>query len=241
MKASLFITCLVDQFFPEVGESTVNVLRKLGVDVSLPLGQTCCGQPAYNSGFNKEALSFAEQFITVFQDSENIVVPSGSCASMIKVFMPEMLANHPTLAEPARALANRTYEFSQFLVNVLGVSNLGAARRDKVTYHASCHLLRELKASNESKLLIRNVKGSQFLPMRGEDECCGFGGSFSIKFPDISNAILNKKLANIKATKAETVLACDSGCLMQIAGGLSRQKINARVMHLAQFLDQESS
>ena len=241
MKASLFVTCLVDQFFPEVGESVVNVLRRRGVEVDFPSGQTCCGQPAYNSGFTSRALPLAERFIELFEDSEYVVVPSGSCASMLKIFIPEILSGHPTLAEPAQALSERTYEFSQFLVNVLGVSRVGASYNGRITYHASCHLLRELGASTESQQLMRHVKGARLVPLQGEAECCGFGGTFAVKYPEISGAILNSKLDQIEKTGADAVVACDSGCLMHIGGGLSRRNIKTQPMHLAQLLDHEAS
>ncbi len=239
MKASLFATCLVDQFFPEVAESAVKVLRHLGVEVDFPLDQTCCGQPAFNSGFVSQARPLALRMLDVFEDSEYVVVPSGSCATMIKVFMPQMFKDDPAQTERARSLAERTYEFSQFLANVLDVTDVGAHYQGKVTYHASCHLVRELQATAESPKLVRAVGGSQYVPMKNADECCGFGGTFAVKYPEISGAILENKLRNIRSTGADTLVACDSGCLMHISGAMSRQGMKVRPMHLAQLLAQE--
>ena len=239
MKASLFATCLVDQFFPEVAESAVKVLRQLGVEVDFPLGQTCCGQPAFNSGFVSQAKPLALRLLDVFEDSEYVVVPSGSCATMAKVFIPQMFEDDPSQAERARSLAERTYEFSQFLVNVLSVTDVGAHYKGKVTYHASCHLIRELQATAESQTLVRAVGGAQFVPMKNADECCGFGGTLSVKYPEISGAILENKLRNSRSTGADTLVACDSGCLMHIGGAMSRQGMTVRPMHLAQLLTQE--
>ncbi len=240
MKASLFVTCLVDQFFPEVGESVVKVLRRLGVEVDFPSGQTCCGQPGYNSGFASEARLLARNLLDVFDESEYVVVPSGSCAAMLKVSIPEMFRDDPALSEQANSLAKRTYEFSQFLVGVLGVTSVGAHYRGRVTYHASCHLLRELGVTTEPQRLIRAVRGVRLVPLKGEEECCGFGGTFSVKYPEISGAILDTKLRNIQATGADTVVACDAGCLMHISGAMTRRGIKVRTMHLAQLLAQDA-
>ena len=239
MKASLFATCLVDQFFPEVAESAVKVLRHLGVEVDFPLGQTCCGQPAFNSGFVSQAKPLALRLLDVFEDSEYVVVTSGSCATMVKVFMTQMFQDDPILAERASSLAERTYEFSQFLVNVLSVTDVGAHYNGKVTYHASCHLVHELQATGEGPKLVRAVGEAQYVPMKNAEECCGFGGTFSVKYPEISGAILENKLRNIRSTGADTLVACDSGCLMHIGGAMSRQGMNVRPMHLAQLLAQE--
>ena len=238
VKASLFASCIVDQFYPEVGESVVKVLRRLGVEMDFPTGQTCCGQPAFNSGFVNQAKPLARSFLDLFADSEYVVIPSGSCGSMLKVFIPGLFQDDPALAEQALALAERTYEFSQFLVNVLGVTNVGARYYGKVTYHASCHLLRELQATSESQRLIQAVRGVQFLEMEGATDCCGFGGTFSVKYPQISGAILDGKLRGIEATGADVLVAGDSGCLMHIAGAMSRRGMKTRPMHLAQLLAQ---
>lgn len=240
MKASLFVSCLVDQFYPEIGESVVKVLRHLDVDLDFPSGQTCCGQPAYNSGFVSRAAPLARRVLDMFSDSEYVVIPSGSCGAMLKVFTPELFRDDPELEERARSMAERTYEFSQFIVNVLGITDVGASFQGKVTYHASCHLLRELGAATESLALIRAVRGVEFVEMDGATACCGFGGTFAVKYPEISGAILEPKLRSIEATGADVLVAADAGCLMHVAGAMSRRGMKTRPMHLAQLLAQEA-
>ena len=192
-KVSLFITCLVDNFFPKVGESMVKVLRKLGVDVDFPVDQTCCGQPAFNSGFQHDAKALAKRFLSVFQDDDSYVVcPSGSCTTMVKIFYRELLKEEPKELELANRLASRTYEFSEFLTNVLHVEDVGSSYSGKVTYHDSCHLLRELRIRDEPRKLIKSVKGIDFVEMNLHDACCGFGGTFSIKFPGVSISMLEE-------------------------------------------------
>ena len=174
-KVSLFITCLVDNFFPKVGESMVKVLRKLGVDVDFPVDQTCCGQPAFNSGFQHDAKALAKRFLSVFNDDNNYVVcPSGSCTTMVRIFYRELLKEDPKELELANRLASRTYEFSEFLTNVLHVEDVGSSYSGKVTYHDSCHLLRELRIRDEPRKLIKSVKGIDFVEMNLHDACCGF-------------------------------------------------------------------
>ncbi len=236
MKASLFVSCLVDQFYPEIGESVVKILRRLNVEVDFPAGQTCCGQPAFNSGFFSQAKPLARRFLDLFADSEYVVIPSGSCTSMLKVFTSQLFQDDTALTEQARLLAERTYEFSQFLVNVLGVTDVGAHFEGTVTYQASCHLLREIGGTTEAQALIRSVRGVQFVEMADATDCCGFGGTFSVKFPQISGAILDSKLSSIEATGSDILVSCDAGCLMHIAGAMSRRGMKTRPMHLAQFL-----
>lgn len=236
IKASLFITCLIDQFFPQVGESMVRVLRRLGVQLDFPFDQTCCGQPAFNSGFHSEARTLAERFINIFQASEYIVAPSGSCTSMVRVFYPELFKDDHDRRKRAESLASRTYEFSEFLVNVLGVEDVGAVYRGRVALHQSCHLLRELNVRSEPQRLLKAVKGIQLVEMERADMCCGFGGLFAIKYPHISGGILQEKIDCIKKCGADIVVASDVGCLMHIAGGLSRQGIPVRTMHIAEIL-----
>jgi len=236
MKASLFITCLVDQFFPEVGMSMTGVLRRLGVEVDFPSEQTCCGQPAFNSGFTSEARELAKRFIEIFEESEYVVAPSGSCTSMVKVFYPELFKNDPEWHGRAEALASRTREFTEFVVNVMGVEDVGASYRGKVALHQSCHLLRELQVRVEPQRLLRAVKGIELVQLEHAEACCGFGGLFSIKYPHISGGILQEKIDSIKKSGADVVVASDVGCLMHIAGGLSRQGIATRTMHIAELL-----
>ena len=236
MKASLFITCLVDQLFPQVGVSMVEVLRRLGVEVDFPEAQTCCGQPAFNSGYAAEARQLAARFLDVFADSDYIVAPSGSCASMVKVFYADLFEEDAARHESARALASRTYEFSEFLVNVLKVEDVGARFHGRVALHQSCHLLRELNVRTEPLKLLRAVRGIELVELERADACCGFGGLFAIKYAQISGGILQEKLDCIKRSGAEVVVASDMGCLMQINGGLSRQRLPVRTMHLAELL-----
>ena len=244
VQASLFVTCIVDQFYPEVGESAVRVLRRLGVEVGFPSGQTCCGQPAFNAGFWRDARPLARRFLDVFEASRYVVTPSGSCASMVRVFYQDLLAGDAKLVERARDLASRTYELSEFIVDVLGVTDAGPIMRGaepaplrRVTYHESCHLRRELGATTQARTLIRSLPGVELVEMEQADVCCGFGGTFAVKYADISGAMLQDKLDAIKRTGAGAVVACDASCLMQIGGGLEKQGVGVRPMHLAQLLD----
>ena len=239
MKVSLFITCLVDQFCPEVGVNVVNVLRRLGVEVDFPMEQTCCGQPAFNSGFRNEARGLAERFIDIFEDSEYVVAPSGSCTGMVRVFFPDLFKGEPEMLERARSLASRTYEFTEFLVNVLGVDDVNAHFDGKVALHQSCHLLRELNVRTEPQRVLKAVQGMELVPLEQSEVCCGFGGLFAIKYPHISGAILQDKIDCIKKCGADVVVASDAGCLMHIAGGLSRQGVKVKTMHIAEVLGKE--
>ena len=247
VRASLFVTCIVDQFYPPVGESAVRVLRGLGVDVDFPEAQTCCGQPAFNAGFTRLAADAARRLLVAFRGGRYVVAPSGSCAAMVKIFYPELLRDEPENHAEARQLADRTYEFSQFIVDVLGRpypfdrtasqqpnDDGGAA---KVTYHEGCHLRRELGAVWQPRSLVRSLPGVELVEMEYPDECCGFGGTFSVKFADISGAMLADKLDRIEATGADAVVACDSSCLMQIEGGLRKRGSTVQTLHLAQLLD----
>src|SRR6185295_1295950 len=236
MKVSLFVTCLVDQIFPQVGMSMVTVLRRLGVEVDFPAAQTCCGQPAFNSGFSDEARGLARRFIEIFENSEYVVAPSGSCTSMVRVFYKELFHDDPVWKKRAELLSSKTYEFTEFVVNVLGVDDAGASYRGKVALHQSCHLLRELNVRSEPHRLLNSVKGIDLANLERSETCCGFGGLFSIKYPDISGSILQEKIESIEKSGADVVVACDVGCLMHIAGGLSRQAIPTRTMHIAELL-----
>ena len=240
MKVSLFVTCLVDQFFPQVGLSMVRVLRRLGVEVEFDPLQTCCGQPCFNSGYRREARPLAERFIRIFENSDYVVAPSGSCVAMTRIYYPELLTTDKHWQQRARALAPRIYEFSEFLVRVLGREDVGARFTGRVTYHDGCHLLRELGIRDEPRRLIRRVEGVELVEMPEADTCCGFGGTFSVKFPEISSALVKDKLAQVVGSGAEVVVANDSSCLMQIAGLLRRQNTSVRAMHLAELLANES-
>ena len=230
------ITCLGDMFFPEVGVAMVTLLRSLGVTVEFPQGQTCCGMPLFNSGYHHDAALVAARTVGLFAGAEHVVVPSGSCAWMVKTEYPGLLKDDPALKAAAEALSAKTYELSQFLVGVLGVTEVGSSFRGKVTYHDSCHLLRGLGESRAPRTLLRGVKGSELVELPGSDECCGFGGSFSVRLPEVSTAILDKKLANAEGTGVDCLVACDAGCLMQMGGGLTRRGSRVRAVHLAQIL-----
>ena len=236
VRASLMITCLGDVFFPEVGVAMVRVLRGLGVEVDFPEGQTCCGLPLFNSGYHHDAALVAARTVELFERAEHVVVPSGSCAWMVKTEYPGLLKHDPARRAAAESLARRTRELSQFLVEVLGVTRLDARFEGKVTYHDSCHLLRGLGESAAPRALLRGVPGVELVELPGADQCCGFGGSFSVRLPEVSSAILDKKLASVEATGARCLVACDAGCLMQMGGGLSRRGSSVKAIHLAQVL-----
>jgi L-lactate dehydrogenase complex protein LldE len=241
VKASIMITCLGDMFFPEVGVAMVTLLRRLGVTVDFPQGQTCCGMPLFNSGYHHDAAIVAARTVGLFAASEHVVVPSGSCAWMVKTEYSGLLKDDPAQAAAALALAKKTYELSQFLVDVLGVTDVGSPFAGKVTYHDSCHLLRGLGESRAPRALLKAVKGCELVELPGADECCGFGGSFSVRLPEVSTAILDKKLANAESTGVDCLVACDAGCLMQMGGGLSRRGSRLRALHLAQVLAGEGT
>ncbi|HSR53125.1 MAG TPA: (Fe-S)-binding protein [Acidobacteriota bacterium] len=237
MKVSLFVTCLVDQLFPEVGLSAVRVLERAGCQVHFDRRQSCCGQPAFNSGYPRQARRVAEHFLDVFGQAPCIVTPSGSCAAMIKHHLPGLFAPHSDERRRAQSIASKTWEFSQFLVDKLGVSHLDTEFPHPVTYHDSCHLLRELGVSEAPRRLIRSLKGIDFREMKDSQRCCGFGGTFSVKFQDVSAAVGLDKIEAIRETGAAYVVACDISCLMHLQGLLRRRKVNVRILHLAQLLD----
>lgn len=238
-RVSLFITCLGDQFFPDVGTSVVRVLKRLGVEVIFNPAQTCCGQPAFNTGYTGEAREVAARTLDLFDDAEYVVAPSGSCSTMIRVFYPELFAEDPARLAKARALAARLYEFSEFLVKVLRVEDVGATFPRRVAYHDSCHLLRELGIAEEPRRLLRAVRGLDLVEMQDNKLCCGFGGTFSVKFPEVSAAMGVDKLEAAASAGAEVLTANDSGCLMHLAGLIHRRKLPLRAMHLAEILAQQ--
>jgi len=236
IRVDLFITCLGDQFFPAVGESVVAVLRRLGVEVAFNPAQTCCGQPAFNTGYRQEAHEVAERVLDMYKDSEYVVAPSGSCTSMVRVFYPELFADNPKRLREAQNLRSRFFEFSEFLVKVLNVEDVGASFRRRVTYHDSCHLLRELGIESEPRKLIRAVRGLELVELQDHQTCCGFGGTFSVKFPEVSVAMAEDKLRAVADTGAEIIVANDSSCLMQMAGAIHRRGLPLETMHLAELL-----
>jgi L-lactate dehydrogenase complex protein LldE len=237
VKVALFVPCFVDQFYPRVGISAVKVLRKLGHEVVFPAEQTCCGQPAFNSGYWDEACSLASRFVDVFEGAkcDAIVSLSGSCTAMVRNFYPELLTK-PALAAKLKKLRENTFEFSEFLVERTGVTNVGAQFNGKATYHDSCHALRELRMKDTPRILLAGVKGLELVEMRDTDQCCGFGGTFSVKFPMISTAMCESKVERIVETGAQFVISTDSSCLMQIQGLLDRRKIPVKSLHVAEVL-----
>ena len=239
LKADLFVTCIIDQLYPQVGVSVVNVLRRSGAEVAFLEDQTCCGQPMYNSGYTKKARTLAHRVLETFEDSEYVVVPSGSCSAMMKVFYLDLFRDDPEMLKKAQLFSSKVYEFSHFLTSVLGVDDTDSTYTGTATYHPSCHLLREMAVRDEPKSLLNSVPGIEMKDLPGAETCCGFGGAFSIKFPHISEGMLADKVGNVVASGVDTLVSCDMGCLMQIGGGLSRQGSNVKVRHLAQVLDQD--
>jgi len=235
-RVSLFVTCIVDQVFPRVGIAITQVLERLGCQVHFPEAQTCCGQPAFNSGYTQEARKIARHFLNVFRDSEYIIVPSGSCTSMISHHFADLFEHDPKLLAEAHALEPRVWEFSRFLLEVAGVEDVGARFPGIVTYHDSCHALRELHIKAGPRKLLAKVQGLTLAEMGEAEECCGFGGTFSIKFPEISGAMARTKIDSIQKTGASTVVSIDSGCLMQLQGVIDRAGLPIRTLHLAEVL-----
>lgn len=233
---TLFVQCIVDGMYPEVAESMVHLFRRLNVVCDYPLEQTCCGQPAFNSGYRAAARRAARHFIEVFESARCIVCPSGSCVAMVRHHYLELFAHEPGWLNRAKGIASKTFELTEYLIDVLGVSDLGATYRGRVTYHDSCHLLRTLGVRNQPRRLLSQVRGIELVEMVDSDRCCGFGGAFSIKYPGISTAMVAEKVTNILDTGADTVVGCDMGCLMNIEGFLSRNNYPVKVKHIAQIL-----
>jgi L-lactate dehydrogenase complex protein LldE len=233
----LMITCLLDTLYPETGEAVVRVLERAGVEVRLPAGQTCCGQPAFNAGLRADARLMAIHTIQVFESvSGDVVIPSGSCAGMVRTQYPELFADDPDWLPRAQALARRTYELTEYLVDVLGVTDLGAHFQGTLTYHASCHLLRELGVNRPPRALLSAVQEATLIDLPGEEECCGFGGVFSVEQPEISAAMVERKIANLESTGAAAVVACDAGCITNINGALHRRGKPPCAVHIADIL-----
>jgi len=234
----LFATCLVDTFYPETAEAIVSILRRLGVSVDFPQAQTCCGQPQFNAGLRPDARQMAEHMIEVFERLPGeILSPSGSCAHMIRHNYPELFAKNPAWLARAQALAKRTFEFTEYLVDVLGVTDVGASWDGILTYHPSCHLSRGLGIDRQPRVLLANVQGAKIVELPEEQDCCGFGGIFSVAHPELSAEFLKRKIGNLGKTGASTLVAADTGCIMHIAGGLHRQGKPQRVVHIAEVLN----
>jgi len=237
MKVAFFVTCLVDQLWSNIGVSSVEVLRRVGCEVEFDRRQTCCAQPAFNTGYLDEARKVARRFIDIFEetDAEAIVSPSGSCTAMVRHY-PELFAADPEWLPRAKSVAAKTHELSSFLIRVLKVEDVGASWEGRLTWHDACHGLRDLNVKSEPRTLIRNVRGAEFVELEHADACCGFGGTFSVKYPEISVAILDQKIDAIERAGVKAVVSGDASCLMQIGGRLSRKGSKVRVMHLAELL-----
>ncbi len=238
LKISLFIPCFIDQLLPHVGVAMVNVLERLGHTVDYPEGQTCCGQPAFNMGYEDQARQVARHFLQTFSGADLIGVPSASCTTMVRVFYPELFADRAEL-EQASQVAERTFEFSELLVDQLKVTDVGATLRGKATFHDGCHGLRELGIKSAPRALLQNVNGLELIEMDEAESCCGFGGTFSVKFPQISTTMADVKLHSCQRTGADYVVSCDPSCLMQLQGYFDRQKQPFRCLHLAEVLDSQ--
>jgi L-lactate dehydrogenase complex protein LldE len=238
MKVTLFIPCFIDLFYPQVGVAMVRILEKLGQAVVCPEGPACCGQPAFNTGYWEESREVAIKVLESLQGAEVVVIASGSCGAMMKVFYPELFAGTKYEAM-ARELAPKCYEFSGFLVNKLGVTDLGARFPHKITFHDGCHGLRELDNKRPPRELLAKVKGVELVEMGAAETCCGFGGTFSAKFPMISTAMGEVKCASALDTSAEYIVSCDSSCLMHLQGLIDRQHKPLKTIHLAEILVQQ--
>ncbi len=232
---ALFVTCLVDQFFPDVGEASVRLLEACGRGVEFPTAQTCCGQPAFNMGYGDEARQLARRWIEIFEPYDEVVTPSGSCASMARVHYPELFESEPAWQERAHRLAGKVFELSEFLHR----QSFDASRSSyagRVTYHPSCHHLRELGAGEAPLALLRQVPALELVDLPDAAVCCGFGGAFSVKMPDLSEAMLEAKIAAAESTGAQALTATDCGCLMHLGGALQRSQSSLQILHVAEIL-----
>ena len=238
LRVSLFITCYNDTLFPATGKAVVRVLERLGHTVDFPAGQTCCGQMHWNTGYQAEAMPLLERFVAQFKGSEAVVVPSSSCVAMMRDHYPKMAAElaEPGLKRDVAELLPRVYEFSEFLTKRLGLTDVGAYYPHRVTYHASCHGLRNLGLGDGPQQLLKAVRGIDLVEIQGLEQCCGFGGTFAVKNAEVSSAMLAEKTNAILNTRAEACTACDNSCLMHIEGALHRQRTGVRTVHLAEIL-----
>jgi len=238
MRIALFVTCLADAVYPQVGRATVTLLERLGHEVVFPAAQTCCGQMHINTGYQREALPLVRHHVETFEDCDVVVAPSGSCVGSVRHqhAMVARGAGDQALAERAEAVATRTYELSELLIDVLGVEDVGAYYAHRVTYHPTCHSLRILRVGDKPLRLLRVVDSLELVELGEADQCCVFGGTFALKNPDTSTAMLADKMKNVISTGAEVATAGDSSCLMHIGGGLSRILAGTRTLHLAEIL-----
>lgn len=237
-QVQLFITCLTDSFFPKTGEAVVDILHRLGIDVEFARDQTCCGQPQFNAGLRKDARAVAEHTIKVFENtSGDIVTLSGSCAHHFRHNYLELFEGDSVWHPRAKALSERVYEFTEYLVDKLNVTDVGAKWDGLLTYHPSCHTLRGINVDKQPRTLLQNVQGAKLVDLPHAEECCGFGGIMSVEHPELSAEWLKRKISNLEMTQSPTLVVTDAGCLMHIAGGLNRQKKSQRVMHIAEILN----
>lgn len=236
MKVSLFATCLVDLFQSNVGKATVELLEKLGCEIDFPESQVCCGQPSYNSGYVKESKEAMKRMIETFADAEYVVSPSGSCAYMFHEY-PHIFKDDPIWECRARELAEKTYELTQFIVDVLKVEDVGARFDGSATYHTSCHMTRLLGVKKAPMILLNNVEGLRMTELPGKEKCCGFGGTFSVKMAQISEQMVDEKVTHIEETKADYLIGADAGCLMNIGGRIERKGKPIKVLHIAEVLN----
>lgn len=233
---SLFVQCLVDVMYPTVGIAMLSIFDKLDIAVDCPTNQTCCGQPAFNSGYRQAARVAARRFIEIFENSEAIVCPSGSCVAMVRHHYPQLFEEEPEWRRRAETVAAKTYELTQYLVDVLDTEDLGARYNGKLTFHDSCHALRTLGIKKQPRRLIAGVADAELVEMNESERCCGFGGSFAVKYPEISTAMAQDKVDRIIATGASAVVGVDISCLMNIQGLLNRQKSPVKILHIAELL-----
>ena len=236
MKVALFVTCLVDLFRPTVGHATIRLLKQANCDVVIPPGQTCCGQPAYNNGDRVNAQRIARQVIDAFDNYDYVVAPSGSCTGMIKCHYPSLFTDDPQYAARAVQLAERCYELTSFLVDIIGLTVEDVSFNKSVTYHDSCSCQRELNIKTQPRQLLKSIGGLRLNEMQGTEECCGFGGTFCVKYEELSTTMVDSKVDNIQGSGSEVLLAADMGCLMNIAGRLKRRDLPVKVYHIAEVL-----
>lgn len=237
-RVSFFVTCIMDMIYPDTGMAVVDVLEHLGVEIDFPESQTCCGQPGFNSGYQTESAQVARQFLRAFKDAEVIVTASGSCAAMVRHEYPALFADDPEWRQTAERMASITWELTEFIVDGLGITdlNLRLPQPRTFAFHDACHGMRILGLGKEAHTLVGNIENATVTELKECDVCCGFGGLFSVKMPEVSNAMLTKKIHNINASDAETIITGDSSCLMQMNGGLARQQSPKRVCHVAEVL-----
>ncbi|WP_274307504.1 (Fe-S)-binding protein [Solibacillus daqui] len=236
MKVTLFATCLVEMFQGDVGKATVELLERLGCEIEFPTSQVCCGQPAYNSGYVEQSKKTMQNMINAFEKAEYVVTPAGSCAYMFKEY-PHIFKDDPQWENRAQQLADKTYELTDFIVNVLKVENVGARLTGKATFHTSCHMTRLLGIKTPPMTLLKHVEGLEFVELPGKERCCGFGGTFAVKMGNISGQMVEEKVCNVEETEADILIGADAGCLLNIGGRIERKGKPIRVMHIAEVLN----